>query len=463
MLSSYLKVRVIWTFVLITLFSSCSTYKQFVRVNSQFVDCKNSIDTIAVFTDVAAAISAMDGFYSIQSSRSLDSLIYLGVRKSLRLKGYESKKIGPLFLGSFLDSTQCVPVRRINSKKNDTMKMPYTFSSELPEIRLGAFKRTSRRLYLETLFGNGDKLALNVSDSTIKSDLETLKHTVNGDYLLFVFHQTKLVNPELTAGLMVGSLVMSTVLSGGSLIVGATTTNVSYTYIHLLQLSTGNILWSNYSYMDAAPLYPFYRIAMKGNNSLTSYIKPDSLRSEVDRRWHGYNLKVFPQKNDVKVLVGSEDKPEYPSDIFFRRSVSDFSDISNIALVNMIDSTITKLSISTDRIPEIPQDTIEYPLGKGRSEDSMKPVLKAMMRYLQYIYYSRLRFRADLQGKATIQFVVTNDGKARKISFLKSTFDDPVLEYGIYKIIRRMNFGQADKNTGSTLIKRDIEFSCTNK
>jgi hypothetical protein len=300
------------------------------------------------------------------------------------------------------------------------------------------------------------QLSLEISNPIIKSDLDTLKKNIKCDNVLFVFHQAGPVDPNVTAGMLLGTLALTTMLSGGMIIGGFTKISNFHTYIMLLQLSTGHIVWSNYSSLDAAPVDPIFQVSKNYGKPLSAYINPDTLKRNVLYRWHKNNLAAFPKKTGPKMFLGYKKKCEYPAQNFFARSAPDFASLSNSIFKKRIDSTITALSISEDKIPDIPNDSIDYRLGKGRPIGNVQPAINALMQYLKYAYYSRLRFKPDLVGEAIIQFVITTEGQARKIKFTESTLNDKIIEYEIARIIRSVGFGKAFKGEGATLITKKL-------
>jgi hypothetical protein len=193
---------------------SCSPYKQYVRVDANLPDEKSAIDTIAVFSDAIAALDAKKPFLSARCSYLLDSLIVFGVQKSLSAKGYCTRPIDPLFMGSFMEACDFVPVHKIGESSVDEVRFPYLYRNDLSANQMDAFRRTCRRLYLLSIYGKGEHVSLQRSNSLVQADLDTLQNMVNCDYMLMVFHQTIMVDPAVTGGMLFGSLVASTILSG---------------------------------------------------------------------------------------------------------------------------------------------------------------------------------------------------------------------------------------------------------
>jgi hypothetical protein len=436
------------------LFFSCSPYRQFIRVDPHLADYKNTIDTIAVFSDALAAVDEKIDYYSANSSYLLDTLILSGAQESLRGKGYVTKQIDPIFFGSFMDSFLYVPVKKFNIEPIEQIRLPGVFRNELPESRLKAFARTCRRLYLNTVFNNSNQISFKMSNPIIKADLDTLQNIIRCDYALFIFHQAVLIDPDFTFDMALGTAAVTTFLSRGKYTASYTYLSSYHTYIVLLQLSTGKLVWSNYTLFDAAPIDPVFQIRKEHITSLAGYLKPDIMEN-VLWRWKEFNLEVFPEKNDSKMFPGRK-KCTYPWQNPFQGVPPDFDSLFNFKLKKRIDSAIIAFSISEDPLPDIPRDSINYKLGKGRAIENLQPTLDAVARYLEYAYFCRLRFKPTLKGEVTIRFVVLADGSARKIELLNSTLNDRILEYELAKIILNVDFGASDKTNGNTLIKRKL-------
>lgn len=304
---------------LILLLASCSPYKQFIRVDPRLADIKNGIDTIAVFSDALVAVSAKKtAFYSDNLSYLLDTLILFGAQEILKGKGYETRQINPLFSGSFMDSFQYVPVRRFNAGKIESARLPTVFQNELSGDRLKAFMRTCRRLYLQTVNTNSNRISLTISNPLIKSDLDTLQNAIKCEFVLFIFHQAKLINPGVTAAMESesGVLVSTGVLGGRPVFGSISFTGVFYTYMILVKLSTGNVVWSNYSDVEAAPIDSLVQMSKKCGASLSGYMKPHIMQNVV-WRWREFNLGDFPKKDAQKTFMGYKRKYKYPSENFF--------------------------------------------------------------------------------------------------------------------------------------------------
>jgi hypothetical protein len=446
---------------LILLIISCSSYKKTIRVDPTLTMGKSNIDTIAVFSDALVGITAGNDFYSANSSYLLDTLILTCVQEVLQGKGYGTKQINPLFSGSFMDTFQYVPVKKFNAEQIEPTRLPFVFQNELSINHINAFARTCRRLYLQTIYNNSNQLSLKISNPVIKSDLDTLRNFINCDHVLFIFHQAKLIDPNITDAISFGMLFVPSVVRLGITIGFATQMKPYYTYMILMQLSTGNIVWSNYSNLNAAPTLPLFEISKKRITSLSGYVKSKETVENVLWTWQEFNLEAFPMKNDSKMFFGH--KKKYPSGNYFQIKLPKFFDLSNSKLKKRIDSTITAFSISEDATPEIPHDSMNDGLEKGRLIEAIQPAIDSVMEYLQYAYYSRLRFRPTLEGETTIQFIITTDGCARKIEILKSSINDRILEYVFVNIIRNFNFKNTIKNYGTALITKRLVFTYSKK
>jgi hypothetical protein len=298
----------------ILLFISCSSYRKFIRVDPRLAVCKNDIDTIAVFSDALVAIKSKKSFFSENSSCLLDTIIQIGAQKSLAKKGYGTRQINSVFSGSFLDSSIHVPVKKINSDKIDTTRLPSVFKNDLSENQRMAFKRTCRGLYLQTIYTTSNQISLKISTPIVKSDLDTLRKIINCDHVLFIFNRSTLFDPspEVATGMAVGTLALTTILSGGTIFgyIYPTQGGVFRTYMILIKLSTGNILWSNFSTLDAAPFDPLLEISKNHWKSLSGYMNKDIL-DLVSWRWQEFILEAFPGKADKKIFMGH--KKKYPS------------------------------------------------------------------------------------------------------------------------------------------------------
>jgi hypothetical protein len=458
---SYRIIMIITVFLLII---SCATNKKFVRVSPEFQTIRKTIDSIAVVSDAIAAINKSTDYYSVNASYTLDSLILYGVTKSLSKKGYAVTPINPCLMGSFLDTVLTVPIKPLNNHLIKPDILPYRFPCELSSEQVDAIQRINKKLYLNLVYADSLKQnSLPLTDQN-SADLATLAKLAKNKHVLFIFHQAVLVDPDVTAALRVGSAVASIaiavpLLSGVNIIAGFDKTSKFHNYLILLELSTGKVIWSNYTPYDAAPIKPIFERASDYDNPITRYIRADSLSRFVLDRWYNYNLAPFPDRSKSGYFKGYKTRNAYPAKNYFANVKTTKSPVmSNSRLLNRIDSLIIELSLSENVVDWIDNDTIGYTIGKGRSSSNIHQEFQALDEYLQYAFNCRLKFNPALHGSLKLSFLVTTNGKIKKIRVLETSMHDNVMMYAIPRILQMVKLSPVSEKTGATEVTRYIKF-----
>lgn len=454
--------RIITIITVFLFFVSCATNKKYVRVSPEFQTIRENIDSIAVVSDAIAAINKSVDYYSVNASYTLDSLILYGVTKSLSKKGYTVTPIKPCLMGSFLDTVLTVPIKPLNNHLIKPDILPYRFPCELSSQQLDAIQRINKKLYLNLVYADSVKQnSLSLTDQT-SSDLATIANLTKNKYVLFIFHQADLVNPDVTAALRVGAAVASIavpVLSGVNVIVGFDKTSKFHNYLILLELSTGKVVWSNHTPYDAAPIKPIFERASDYDNPITKYIRADSITKFVLDRWYNYNLAPFPDRSKTGYFKGYKTRYAYPAKNYFAHVYNAKSPImSNSRLLKSIDSLITELSLSESVVDWIDNDTTGYIIGKGRSSSSIHQEFLVLDEYLQYAFNCRLKFNPALHGSLKLSFIVTTNGKMKKIRVLETLIDDNVMMYAIPRILQMVKLSPVSQKAGATEVTHDVNF-----
>ena len=438
---------------------SCSPYRKFVRISPDFQTLQENIDTIAVLSDALVAIDDRNDYYSANSSYALDSLILYGVTKSLSKKGYTAISIEPCFMGSFMDTILTVPVKPLNENSIQPNVLPYNVTCKLSSSQQDAMRRISRKLYLNLVYSDPAKQnSLNLTEQT-RTDLNTIAGFTNSTYTFFIFHQAGLVDPALTAGMALGTLALSTLLSGGMIIGYVTKISVFHTYLILLDLSTGKVMWSNYLPYNAAPATPILKISKNFGNPITKYIKADTLSRRVLDTWHKYNLSAFPIHSETGFFRGYKKRRPYPAqNLFANVSTTNYSNLSNLKLKRRIDSLITALSLSEDAIGWVDNDTTDYVIGKGRSVSSISQELSVLDNYLKYACNCRMKFNPALQGSLNLSLIITANGNLKRIKVIETSIDDDVLNYAIPKILKMVKLSAVSEKIGVSEATHEVRF-----
>lgn len=410
--------------------------KKYIRISPDFGSISSNIDTITVFSDALVAIDVRRDYYSAKTSLVIDSLILKATSQTLSKKGYQVKTVEPFLMGSFMDTILTVPFKSMNSDIINTTVLPCVFPNQLTCYQVKAVKNINRKLYQSLAFSKyiGDKSLPLTTE--IKSDLQTISDLINGNYAMFIFHQAGLVNADLMSLLGIAQFALTGLATGGSYFAAVVKTNVFHTYIILIELSSGKIIWSNYRDYFVTPEKPMFQLAQGKGNNITDYIKPDSL-SFILKKWSKSCFSHFPEKSSSKYFDGYSRPRYYPSqNFFFRTSSSKFFDI-NKKYKEKIDSLVTELSISN----EIPKwdntNTTLDTISKRFPLHVVEPKIDSLYnKYFKFAYNCRLKHKPLLEGKVRLSFTTNKSGNNSNISIDESTLDDIILEYVISFILK---------------------------
>jgi len=437
---------------------SCSSNRQFVRISPEFQTIREHIDTIAVISDALVGIDETNDYYSANASYVLDSLILYGVTNSLSKKGYTAIPIESCFMGSFMDTLLTVPLKPLNEYSIQSKILPYSFTCKSSLSQKDALRRISRKLYLNLVYADPEKQnSLSLTDQT-RTDLDTISIFTKSKYAFFVFHQAGLVNPVLTAGVALGSLAMTMLLSGGMIIGYATKFSAFHTYLILLDLSTGKVVWSNYTPLDVAPFTPTLKMSKNYENPITKYITADTLSKRVLDRWQKDNLSALPVRSDTDFVSINKKRYHYPAQNPFTNAAANSSNLANLKLKKRVDSLITHLSISENVGAWIDDDTTNYVIRKGRSATSISQEFSALDMYLKHAYYCRLKFKPVLHGSLNLSCIITAKGNLKRIKVMETSLDDDVLNYAIPQIMKMVRFSTVSEKTGATVATHKVIF-----
>lgn len=434
-------VKNFFIFIVILLLS-CS-YKKLVRISPDFESSLNNIDTITVISDALVAIDAKNDYYSADASLFLNSIILNSITNNLSLKGYKTKPFKPTLMGAFIDTITNLPLKNIDTNQIVMSKLPYAFKNVMSENQLKALQNTTRRIYLSLIFSNQKSINILHVDNSLRNDLDTISKLINGNYALFVLHQTAIVHPFMSSGLPLLTAASSLAASSGSFLLLVWKQNISLSYLAFVDLSSGKILWSNFNKQQISSS-SLFQVAKNNKANVDQYAEIDT-----NFRWSRWALKNFPKKISYNYFKSNSKLLKYPTQSLFLTSqytpndqlpnmYSPYKKL-NTKYEEVIDSLILNLSIYEKSIKwEDSNDSLE-----GRINfylDDMKSELDSLKTYFKYANHCRSRFKPMIEGKIKLSFTIAKNGKSRNIKIVESTLNDEVLEYVIPYILKMYKF-----------------------
>ncbi len=454
--------RKLFLLFLSVFFLSCIS--QNVRISPDFGSIRNDIDTITVFSDALLAINTKNDFYSAKASLFLDSLILEGTTKALTKKGYSVKTVEPFLMGSFMDTFLTVPLKPLDSNKIDSTILPYVFSNKLTENQINAVKSISRKAYAAVSFFKYTGESYLPASTSTKFDLKTISDFTNSNYALFIFHQAALVNQVAMEMLALGQIVLTGVLSSGTHFGYITKVSFFHTYVILIELSTGKIIWSNYHNFRAYPDdMSLFESAKNSSQPFSSPECNDSISEVTLQDWASHCFYRFPQLASSRYFKGYTTGSRYPSqNLFFRPPSYKFHDIS-IKKKTKIDSLVYLLSFSEEVPKWTRQDTVYNTLNEKIPLHKFENATDSLDKYFKLAYSDRLFFKPDLKGIMKLEFLSFPNGRNLNVKLVESTLNDPVMEYAIPYILRTTKLPDAYYRSKAYNMVHEITFGKVKK
>lgn len=435
----------------------------FVRISNDFEQVQRKIDTITIISDVMVA-SGKSGYYDATASYIMNSRITFGVADLLSDKGYNVKITKPCIMGTLNDSTRIAPLCEFKNEKVNPRLFPYYFSTELYPNDLKVLTRLNKKIFNEVIYDTLNGFDSTDIDSSTLKDLKRLSQIINNDYVLFIHHQAGYRVSSNSFGTALSRMILLPLLGPAKAAGhGARYDDVFNTCSILLEITTGKILWSNFSTEKFVPLHWIQRASDKYCKDIFFNFTSDFWVNKNIENWYEDNYEYFPGKQDTDYFRGNIENQQYPFTAFFiPASFSEFSGLPKSRLVFRIDSLVQSFSF-LDTAPEWEdRDTTLYDTSHGRSEKSISAELQKLDSYLQFAFNCRKVYKPELYGKITLSFVIERDGSVKKVSLTNSTLDDKVLEYLFPYIVNRLKFHSAIGTigaAGATLINHEILFN----
>ncbi|MFY9270326.1 MAG: AgmX/PglI C-terminal domain-containing protein [Candidatus Manganitrophaceae bacterium] len=100
---------------------------------------------------------------------------------------------------------------------------------------------------------------------------------------------------------------------------------------------------------------------------------------------------------------------------------------------------------------DLSQTRIIQPEGTHRSQQVISDIVRRNVEKLHLLYTRQLQARPDLQGFATVEFVISSQGKVSSCRLVTSTLSDPVFEEAIVQEILRWQFPTAERGITTVL------------
>jgi TonB family protein len=269
-------------------------------------------------------------------------------------------------------------------------------------------------------------------------------------------HHGYLVDPDVTGAEMLGGMVLSALLTGGMFIGYVAEASVNNTYFTLLNLATGELLWSNFSPqgIGALPVSAYSKSPDFGS---------DSAKKENEQifisHWKGYLLKCFPKHGSSKYSKGFAPPRIYSKLVLFKPFPPPPSPDLGKRMLSRIDSLLLRNSVfvvSQDTAKNEPLDV--HNVKKGMPKGDLKDQLKQLWKYIEYAFQRSLKRNNEIKGRMEVEVVISSAGNVLNSKVKSSTLNDQVFENVILAIIKSFKFTQYQDSRGDTYVDWPLEF-----
>ena len=223
--------------------------RAYVRPGASYDSLIPQIRRVGVVTDAVVRYdrSSTNDYFCIEDSIAALTNIVADAMAHLKGKGYEvAFAEGPL-VGSFKKSTNALYASVKRHDKPTERSTPFYTAPGLAED--AAYQQALVRVMGRTIeaVSNTGELPTEtfLADATIKESLKLISEKKQVDYLLVVVGDGLLVSGGKQAGQAIASALVSSLITLGNVVVSAHNVSFLDSYVALVNLKDGEVVWSN--------------------------------------------------------------------------------------------------------------------------------------------------------------------------------------------------------------------------
>jgi hypothetical protein len=249
-----MKIKTILPILIFTVFlvTGCKIVptKAFLRTGPSYASRMSEVTHLSLVTDaVVQYVRVATNYIVLTDSQFAATNMLLNAKQFLENKGYQVSFFTSPFVGAF--ENPGMPMSVADERKNSpTVRYPpFYISNSIKDDE--PYRRALTQVIAqaaEAVYQKGElPTETFLSDSTITNSLRLIAEREQTDYLMIIVGNGICVSEGKQIGQMFGTALVSTVLTAG--FVTAMRYNVSCldSYVALIDLKTGEILWSNSS------------------------------------------------------------------------------------------------------------------------------------------------------------------------------------------------------------------------
>jgi len=246
-----MRLKSLFIIILSLLLSSCATAptKRFVRTGPNYKQSISKVTEVAIINDVCIWRDNVgsDDYWSIKDSQIAESFMLEGAKEYLRQKGYHIVfQISP-FVGAFKKPEMLFRVAQREGAKILNKHPPFYISESLntDEPYKQALIKVIRQVLQSVEQEKLPPSEVFLSKADIQQSLDIIANRIGADTALFLIGNGVIVSKSKSVAQAIATGILTTALTMGMFTYSQW--NVSYldTFVGLVNLKTGEVLWSN--------------------------------------------------------------------------------------------------------------------------------------------------------------------------------------------------------------------------
>ena len=232
--------------LLALLATSCAPSKMFVRTEDAFQSRISKSERVGIIDDVCLQMDALfkRNYVLLDDSKVAAVLMADEAKKSLELKGYSVDFISSPFVGSFLNPADSFRVAYEKGAEIKKINPPFYFDDSLATDKeyCNSLLDVFNEVYL-IMAGNNEPIFSTNQD--LRNRLQVIANRTGDDKVLFVIGNGAIVPvvKSILEGVTIG--LATALLTFGSFTYYFYDVSYMDSYLALLDLHTGDLLWSN--------------------------------------------------------------------------------------------------------------------------------------------------------------------------------------------------------------------------
>jgi len=243
-----MKLNLLFFFVIVLalLATSCAPSKMFVRTSDSYQTRISKSERVGIIDDVCLQLDPLfkKDYVLLDDSKVASILMVEEAKKSLETKGYTVNFVASPFVGSFLASDELFRVADEKGGEIRNINPPFYFEDSLAnnEVYVNALLDVFREVYF-TMTGNNEPTFS--TDSILRDGLQVIADRTGNDKILFMIGNGSIVpvGKSILEGVTIG--LATAFITFGMFTYYFYDVSSLNSYIALLDLHTGDLLWSN--------------------------------------------------------------------------------------------------------------------------------------------------------------------------------------------------------------------------